>query len=376
MQTLAREFAEKEIKPKALERDRQTDHRDCFQWDIVEKGSKLGFRTFTLGKKYGGPGVDSLTVALVLEELAAGDLGVAVIFAQTVKIVQFIQQAATEEQCQKFLIPFRDDDRFLVATTSTEAELGSDLMTPYQDKRVTTTAVLDGDEWVINGTKQWSSGAPRAKLFRVLVRTNEGEATILVPGDTPGVTIGTIHDKLGERFAINSEVIYDNVRVPKENMIGGFRKEVDPTTKYMRASNSYCAACSIGVARAAYETALEHARTRVQGGKRIIEHQVIGTMLAQMYGEIEAARLLYWKAAWAADREQYYDPKLHALAKTICSETAMRVTVQALEIHGGYGSTMDSPMQKYVRDATAFLHSDGANQTINARAGNLLALGL
>ena len=99
-------------------------------------------------------------------------------------------------------------------------------------------------------------------------------------------------------------------------------------------------------------------------------------MLAQMYGDIEAARLLYWKAAWVSDRDQYYDPKLHSLAKTIASEMSMRVALQALQIHGGYGATLDSPMQKYVRDAAAFLHSDGTNQVINARAGNCLALGL
>lgn len=375
MQTLARDFAEKEIKPVAAERDRQPDIEDCFEWGIIEKGSKLGFRTLTLDKKYGGPGVDSLTTALVLEELAVGDLGIAVIFAQTVKIIQMIQWGATEEQCRRFLIPFRDDDRFLLANTSTEAELGSDLMMPYTERRISTTAVLEGNEWVINGTKQWSSGGARAKLFRVLVSTKEGEATILVPSDTPGVKIGSIHDKLGERFAINCEVVYDDARVPRENMLGGFRKQVDVQSRYMRASNAYNAACALGVARAAYEAALEYAKTRVQGGKHIIEHQVIGEMLAQMHGEIEAARLLYWKAAWAADRSQYYDPKLHTLAKTICSETAKKVTVEALEIHGGYGSCKEFPVEKYVRDAISFLHSDGTNQVLKVKVAKCLAEG-
>ena len=126
MRTLAREFAEKEIKPTAAERDRQPDHRDCFQWDIVDKLSKVGFRTLTLDKKYGGPGADSLTTAIVLEELGVGDLGVSVLVAQTVKYAQIIQWEATEEQCRKFLIPYRDDDRFLIAATHTEADYSSD----------------------------------------------------------------------------------------------------------------------------------------------------------------------------------------------------------------------------------------------------------
>ncbi len=376
IQTLARDFAEKEIKPIAAQRDKQPDHKDCFDWDVIEKGSRLGFRTLTLDKKYGGAGLDSLTTAIVLEELARGDLGVSVIFAQTVKIVQFVQWSATEQQCRKFFTPFRDDHRFLLATTSTEADVGSDLQLPYAQKRLTTTARLEGNEWVINGTKQWSSGAPVAKMFRVLCLTDQGEASFLIPRDTPGVKIGAIHNKVGERFAINSEVIYENVRVPKDYMTGGFRKEVDPTVRYMRASNAFNGACATGLARAAFENALEYAKVRIQGGKPIAQHEVIGTMLAQMWGEIEAARLLYYKAAWMADRPDRYDPKLHALAKTMCSETAMRVTLDALQIYGGYGSSKDFPMEKYLRDAVAFLHSDSTNQLVKIRAGNCLAHGL
>lgn len=375
MQALARDFVEKEVKPAAAECDRQANAIDCFRWDLVEKASKIGLRTLTLDKKYGGPGVDSLTTALVLEELAAGDLGFSVIIAQTVKIVQMVQWTATEEQCQRFLVPFRDDDRYLLANTSTEAELGSDLMMPYLDRRVATTVTVDGDELVINGTKQWSSGGPRARLLRVLVRCDQGEATVLVPRDTPGVSIGSVHDKLGERFAVNCEFIYDNVRVPRSNMIGSFKTKVEPLSKYMRASNAYNAACSLGVARAAFDAALEYARNRVQGGKRIIEHQVVGVALAQMYGEIEAARLLYWKAAWAADHAEHYDPKLHAMAKTICSETARKVAIQALELHGGYGSAREFPVEKYARDILAFLHSDGTNEVVKLKVGRCLAEG-
>ena len=373
MQTSAREFTEQEVKPIAAEMDRQSDHKDCFRWDIVEKGSKLGFRTLTLDKKYGGPGMDSLTTALVMEELAVGDLGVSVIFAQTVKFVQMMQWDATEEQCRRFLIPFRDDPRFLIGATNTEANFGSDSSTVYEGGKVTTTAVLDGNEWVINGMKQWCSGGPVAKLFRVSATTKEGRATILVPRDTPGVTMGNIHDKMGERFAINSEMIYDNVRVPKENIIGKPRQKLDIRNKYIRASNVYAAACALGVGRAAYEAALDYAKIRVQGGKPIIEHQTIGMMLVDMYAQLEAARLLYMKAAWAADREEFWDPKLQAMSNVICKNVATKVAIQSLEIFGGYGSMRDSSMEKYVRDTVAFLHSDGTRQALHWRAARVLA---
>jgi len=377
-QTLAREFAEKEVKPIAAERDRLPDPGDCFQWDIVEKLSKAGLRTLTLDKKYGGPGLDSLTTAIVLEELAVGDLGVSAIVAQTVKWAQILQWTATEEQCRKFLIPYRDDDTFLIAVTITEADLGSDLCSGYGEGRVTTTAVLDGNEWVINGKKKWSNGAAWAKLLRVTAATAEGSDTyinILVPRDTPGVKVVRIHDEMGGRLYPTVEVTYDNVRVPKENMIGEPRKKFDPKCTFMKATNAYAAACAVGVGRAAYETALEYAKTRVQGGKRIIEHQIIGTMLADMYAQLEAARLLYWKAAWVADRDEFYDPKLYAMAKAFCPEVAMRVAIQALEIHGGYGIGRDLPMEKYVRDAVSFLHSDGTCQASRTRTARCLAEG-
>ncbi|MFH1169218.1 MAG: acyl-CoA dehydrogenase family protein [Chloroflexota bacterium] len=375
MQTLARDFVKNEVKPIAQEWDHRPDHKDCFQWELVDKLNKVGFRTLTLDKKYGGPGTDSLTTAIVLEELAVGDLGTSVIIAQTAKFVQSIQWECTEEQCRKFLIPFRDNPRGLIATTNTEANLGSDNSSGYPDGVVTTTAVLDGDEWVINGMKQWSSGGAYASLYRVLARTSEGRATFFVPKGTPGLTVGHIHDKLGERLFPTAETMYDNVRVPKGNLAGKPRTKPDPRARHMRASNAFAAACALGVARAAYETAVEYAKTRVQGGKHIIEHQAIGTMLADMFVRIEAGRLLYWKAAWAADHEESYDPKLHAMAKVYCSEVAHEVAVQAMEIHGGYGITKDMPLEKYVRDAVTFLHSDGTRQALKVRTANCLAQG-
>jgi len=376
MQTLAREFAEKEIKPIAAERDR-LPAAECFPMDMVPKLSKIGFRTLSLDKKYGGSGLDSLTIAIILEELAVGDIGISEIVALSGgKFVQDIQWHGTEEQCQNFLVPFAKDENFLIATSASEADLSSDRLSGYRGPiGLKTTAVLDGDEWVINGTKQWCSGGLVAKLLRVVVMTDEGQATILVPKDTPGVTVGRVHEKLGDRLLPTCEMIYENVRVPKENMIGKPRKTVEPTRRYARASNAYAAACALGVGRAAYETALEYGKTRIQGGRRIIEHQAIGGMLADMYAHLQAGRLFYMKAAWQADREEYYDPKCHAMAKVFCCEVAADVARKALEIHGGYGATKDFPLEKYVRDTVTLLHSDGTSQALTDRAAVCLAEG-
>lgn len=372
----ARKFVEKEVKPIALQRDRSADHRDCFQWDIVEKLSRIGFRTLTLDEKYGGPGVDSLTAAMVCEELAVGDLGISVIVAQCAKLVQMIQWTVSDEVCRKFLIPFRDDDRYLLATCVTEPDTGSDILAGGPNVRIATRAVLDGDEWVVNGVKQWSSGASVAKLYRILVRTEQGNAYVLVPSDTPGFSVDHVHEKMGERLCPNAGMALSNVRVPKENLVhvlSGPSTPLDVRSRIMRASNAYAAASNVGVARAAYEAALQYAKLRVQGGKRIIEQQLIGSMLADMYIEIEAARMLYRKAAWAADHADHYDPKLHAMAKVYASDTAQRATVRALEIHGGYGAMKDLPMEKYVRDAVGFSHSDGTNQALRVKTALLLA---
>jgi len=372
----ARKFVEKEVKPIALERDRAARHEDCFQWDIVEKLSQIGFRTLTLDEKYGGPGVDSLTAAVVCEELAVGDLGISAIVAQCAKLVQMIQWTASEQVCRKLLIPFRDDERFLLATCVTEPDTGSDILAGGPNVRIATTAVLDGDEWVINGVKQWSTGASVAKLYRVLVRTEKGNAYVLVPSDTPGLSVDHVHEKMGERLCPNAGMAFNNVRVPREYLVyvlSGPGTRLDVRSRIMRASNAYAAASNVGVARAAYEAALEYAKLRVQGGRRIIEQQLIGSMLAEMNMEIEAARLLYWKAAWAADHDDHYDPKLHAMAKVFASETAQRVAVRALQIHGGYGAMKDLPMEKYVRDAVGFSHSDGTNQALRIKTASLLA---
>ena len=373
-QTLAREFVNKEIKPIVPEFDRQPDYRDRVRWDIVDKLSEVGFRTMNLDKKYGGPGADLLTVAIVLEELAAGDPGVAFIPEQTMRSIQTLQLLGTEEQRQRFLIPLRDDSRFLIARASTESEFGSDHTLAYPNPIVNTTAIIDGHEWVINGTKQWSLGGAYAKLLIVLARTKEGLSTFLVPSDTPGVKVSHIHDEIAGRLCPRAEITFDNVRIPRENILET-REQRDPRSSIRLASLVYPSSCIIGVGRAAYEAALEYARTRVQGGKRIIEHQAIGMMLADMFTQLEAARLLNWKVAWTVDHCEYGDPKLAAMNKAFAAEVVMKITIQALQIHGGYGGTQDFSAERHVRNAAFFQPASGTEQVLKIKTARFIDRG-
>ena len=173
MQALARDFTNNEIKPIVAKLDRQPDYRDSVRWDIVDKLSEIGFRTMNLDEKYGGPGAGVLTAAIVLEELAVGDPGVAFFPEQTNRNIRSFQLLGTEEQCQRFLIPLRDDRRYLIAGAVTESEFGSDRTIGYPKPNVNTTAVIDGHEWVITGTKQWSLGGAYATLLIVLARRDD-----------------------------------------------------------------------------------------------------------------------------------------------------------------------------------------------------------
>lgn len=376
IQTLAREFAAKEIKPIALDRDQRRVNRETFEWGIVDQLDKLGFRAMTLAEKYGGSGVGVFTVALVLEELAAGDLGVAFIVEQTNKFVQMLQWEGTEEQCQRYLIPLRDDSRFLFAAAATEPDYGSDFFLPHPGIRVVTTAKLEGDEWVINGTKQWSLGSAFAKLFFVTARTQEGLGRFLVPGDSPGLKVGHIHDSMAGRVFPRAEILFDNVRIPRNNRVVAPAEAQDPRHRNRWLSFIYAAADNVGVARAAYEEALEFARVRVQGGKRIIEHQAIGMMLAEMYAQIEAARLFCWKAAWMADYGEYGDPKVATMAKVFTAEAAVKVARKAFEIHGGYGPTKEFAVEKHLREAAYLLPSSGTQQILTLKTAKFLEQGL
>ena len=376
---IARTFVADVVAPVAADLDRQTNPEDCFSWDIVDKGSAYGLRTLTLLPEYGGAGADCITTAMVVEELARGDMGVSVVFAQTLKLIQALQGAATEEQRARFLPAVRDDPRCLLAIGMTEPQTSSNYIIPYRPAGFVTTATRKGTGWVINGKKRFISNGNRARFYLLFAQTNpdkglnEGSTCFLIERGTPGFTTGHVEDKMGERLANNAELIFDDCFVPDENVLGVVDRGFDVISEFFPASNAYAAASVLGVAVAAYERSLAWTRERVQGGQRLIEHDIVAAQLAEMHMLIEAARAYMHLAAWKADhKETGWDPTLGALPKVFASEVSWKVVTKALELHGGYGYMRDGGFEKLVRDAACFIHSDGVNRTLLLKAAQFI----
>ncbi|MDQ7850258.1 MAG: acyl-CoA dehydrogenase family protein [Armatimonadota bacterium] len=369
---LVREFVARVVAPVAAELDRRQDPEQCFSWQIVEEASRVGIRTLTLGEEYGGAGADSLTTAMVIEELAKGDLGVAVIFAQTLKIAQTLQRACTPEQAARFIPPYAADPRGLLAIAITEPDTSSNYIIPYDSPQAPyrTTAVRRNGVWTLNGMKHFISNGNRAMLYLVFAQTDpgkslvEGSTCFLVPRDTPGFSIGRVHDKMGERLVNNAELIFRDCRLGDDHVLGEVGGGFDILVQFFPASNAYAAASVLGVAGAAYERTLRWARERVQGGRRLIDHDTTAQDLAEMRMLLDAARAYTYQAAYTADHREYWDPTLGALPKVFASRVAWQVVTKALELHGGYGYMREMGVEKLVRDAAAFLHSDGANRSL------------
>ena len=376
---IARKFAAEVIAPVAADLDRNVAPEDCFSWDIVEAGSDRGLRTLTLLPEYGGAGADCLTTAMVVEELAKGDMGVSVVFAQTLKLIQSFQAAATEDQRARFLPKLRDDRRALMAIGMTEPQTASNYIIPYQPAGFVTTAVRQGRGWIINGRKRFISNGNRARLYLLFAQTNpdkglnEGSTCFIIERGTAGFTTGHVEDKMGERLANNAELIFDSCFVPDEDVLGAVDRGFDVISQFFPASNAYAAASVLGVAAAAYDRSIRWTKERVQGGKPLIEHDIIAAQLAEMQMLIDAARAYIHHAAWKADhRETGWDPTLGALPKVFASEVSWKVVTKALELHGAYGYMRDLGFEKLVRDAACFVHSDGVNRTLLLKAAQFI----
>ena len=376
---IARKFAAEVIAPVAADLDRNLAPEDCFSWDIVEAGSDRGLRTLTLLPEYGGAGADCLTTAMVVEELAKGDMGVSVVFAQTLKLIQSFQAAATEDQRARFLPKLRDDRRALMAIGMTEPQTASNYIIPYQPAGFVTTAVRKNRGWVINGRKRFISNGNRARLYLLFAQTNpdkglnEGSTCFIIERGTPGFTTGHVEDKMGERLANNAALIFDSCFVPDEDVLGTVDRGFDVISQFFPASNAYAAASVLGVAAAAYDRSIRWTKERVQGGKPLIEHDIIAAQLAEMQMLIDAARAYIHHAAWKADhRETGWDPTLGALPKVFASEVSWKVVTKALELHGAYGYMRDLGFEKLVRDAACFVHSDGVNRTLLLKAAQFI----
>ncbi len=371
-QETARKFADEEIRPISLQRDAVETARETWDWDIIKKGSKLGFRTLAVPKEWGGHGTDFVTQALVMTELAKADSAISKAFSQNWKWSHLISAACTEEQKQRFLKPFVADDTFLLGKGITEPGAGSDSRLPPDDPKfgLKLKAERQGDEWILNGEKAYIANAPVGKLFFIDARTDptvppkQGTTMFLVPRDTPGFRIGKVFNKSGWRFYQNGEMIFENARVPHANVVGEVGGAVrktggrggDTTGGDLFGDLELCAN-ALGICDDACAMAMKHAKTAKQGGRILFEQQMIQLKINKMYMLTEALRSFVLRVAWE------HDQRLHScnagLAMNYSTYVVQEVTELSMDVRGADGCRMDHHTDKLARDAIIWSHLAG-----------------
>ena len=359
-----RKFAQNEVKPLSVEFDKKVDPKESFSWELLKKASALGLRTMSVPAEYGGGGVKDLaSQIIVMEELGAGDNGFASCIRQTVGIVSMMAELCSKEQKDEFFPKIVEDDTFSLGIGTTEPNSGTDniLMTGVPGAGIQTFAEKKGDEYVLNGTKHFISNGGMAKLYFLHTRTDKKlpisqcMSVFLVPSDTPGFSIGSVHDKLGRRLLMNAELVFEDMRLPARYLVGkegegGKYRGVSPYLSFLLCGTT------LGTLRTCYEAAVDHARTRVQGGKPIIHHQLIAAHLSEMRVRIEAGRALLYRQAWCWQNKHEYDPKLTILLRTYIDQIGGHIVFQMNDIFGGMGSDKDMIIQKYTRDLFTAFH--------------------
>jgi len=374
LQEVARRFAEKEIRPVAAQIDNVIDPREAFPGDVIRKGFELGFHSLLIPEQYGGVGATPLEYAILLEELAAGDIGIANAFHVVMSISEMIAKNGTKEQCERWLVPIAEDTTgtHLVCFGATEPSGGSEVFCPLPDPKLgtRTTARRDGDHYVINGRKVYSSNASVSQLYGLLARTDmtkpnsESCSVFFCTADTPGFSVGTIENKMGHRASMNGELLFDDMRLPKENMLGKEGAGFETINAIYDTNGVGTGTMAVGVARSAYEMALAYAKEREIWGQPIGRYQAVGNMLVDMKADLEMARLMVRRIAWQSDKTPAEGKLPPNMAKVYPAEMARRVTINAMQILGGAGYMKDYPAEKYVRDAMVLPIISGANEVL------------
>ena len=357
LQEKARKFAKEVMLPLAAKYDRE----GTFPLEVMKKAHREGFFTPLIPRQYGGQGIGVLDNCIISEELAAGCMGMYVsIFVSTLALYPIIR-FGTEDQKERFLRPFCE--KFSIASYClSETTVGSD------PASMRTTAVLDGDHYLLNGAKMWITNGGYADFYLVFATTDPGKRhrgiiSLIVPAKSEGVSHGEPIDKMGQRASNTTAVIFKNVRVPKENLLGGAGDGFKKAMAALDITRPMIAMGAVGIARKAMELAGRYALKRVQFGVPIARHQAIQFMLADMAKDIEAARLLVYKAAWLADRG-LRNSKEASMAKAFAADMAMRVTTDAVQIYGGMGYTKWHPVEKLMRDAKVIQIYEGSAQVM------------
>lgn len=365
IQKLAREFTEKEIKPVATKFEKDEDGK--LAEAIFKKAAEVGILGLPIPNEYGGSDASNVECSIVLEELAAGCGGISTAIGASWFGQTPIMMAATTEQRQRWLPPLTRDGN-LCCMAMTEPAGGSDIENPHMHSKTIRTIVrADGDDYVINGTKIWPSNSTNSYLYTVVATVNpelgdEGSCLIVIPAGTPGLSFGKPIKKMGMDADINAEIFFDNVTVPRENLLGKVGDGARLLQRTLIYNRTGAGAIATGIARGAFEIALNYAKERTVTDKPLIEHEIICAMFADMATEIEAARLLYLRAAWFNAQRGLANMAWSTMAKVYASDTAMRVTTNAVQVMGSYGYSREVGVEKHMRDAKIMQIYIGANE--------------
>ena len=362
---LAHQFAEREIRPVAS----HFDETEEFPYDVVKKAHRLGLSPAAfLPEEYGGQGLDFLTELVLNEELSWGCAGIAVCIQSMALAMAGIRASGTEEQKRRWLPEFTNPDKLVLGGLGlTEPDSGSDALA------MKTRATRVDDGYVLNGTKQFCTNGGIADYHVIYANTDPskgpaGIASFLVEKDTPGLRMGRKEKKLGVRASHTAQVILEDCHVPVDHRLGG-EPDADSAgpgalgaLATLEATRPGVGAGALGIARAAYEFALEYAQDRKQFGKPIWQHEGVGFKLADMAMKIDAARLLIWRAGWMATHGRAFERAEGSMAKCFAADVAMEVTTDAIQILGGYGYIKEYPVERYMRDAKITQIYEGTNQ--------------
>lgn len=341
----ARDFAQTELLPGVIERD----EKQQFPAEQIKKMGELGFLGMMVDPLYGGSGLDTVSYVLAMEEISKIDASASVVMSVNNSLVCWgLETFGTEAQKQKYLVPLATGE-IIGAFCLSEPEAGSDATSQH------TTAIDKGDYYLLNGTKNWITNGSNASVYIVIAQTDvakghKGINALIVEKGLPGFVVGNKENKLGIRGSDTHSLMFTDVKVPKENRIGedgfGFKFAM----KTLAGGRIGIAAQALGIASGAYELALKYSKERKTFGKEISQHQAIAFKLADMATSIEASRHLCIKAAWEKDKHLNYDLS-GAMAKLYAADTAMNVTVEAVQIHGGYGFVKEYHVERLMRDA-------------------------
>jgi alkylation response protein AidB-like acyl-CoA dehydrogenase len=345
IQQAAKDFAERELLPGIIERDAKSE----FATEQMKKLAELGFLGMMTDPKYGGGGMDTISYVLAMEEISKHDSAAAVVMSVCNSLVNWgLETYGTEEQKQKYLVPLAKGEK-IGAFLLSEPEAGSDATSQR------TTAEDKGDYYLLNGTKNWITNANSASTYLVIAQTHpdkkhKGINALIVEKNWPGITLGPHEDKMGMRSSDTHSVMFNDVKVPKENRIGDDGFGFTFAMKTLDGGRIGIASQALGIASGAYERAIKYAKERKAFGTEIANHQAVAFKIADMAVKIENARNLCLKSAWLKDQHQPYG-FASAMAKQYAADIAMEVTTEAVQIHGGYGYVKEYHVERLMREA-------------------------